>query len=485
MKTPAFVIVAPFLAAVASVEAVVARARQGSAASIDAMASRRFGPQNCVLVDRLSSGSCVLRTDCHGLDTSSMEFSFDCWAPNGDIFRHAYGKGGFGEKEDFDTEVQCAQCHPPAQCQDAPKKSSSQAASKASIEGTVSFAKKKAGAHPVVPLLSPFARAAGVVARTEENYTKVAKVTGTAPQYAGGMGDLATQKHIKAGPAVSMYGPKSCVSTWRSAEGHCVLQTACEKVDIASYEFGLVCVDAKGGKTKHSFGRGSFDNVETFDTLAECSECIGLDDQRAVALRVQKRRWKASAEANEVATLSEEVKTLTQGMTTMLSAVVKLRQKVKDEKKPTPAPSVVATVARWNGEDTPDDDQTTPVAAATPRLRSVAAAVEKQPRVAAQVKEERRKRHHHHRRVVEEEEDDDDDDDNDSDEDGEESDGKKKESNMAEGFDEEHLTPATNGVGEVLGEDSEAEASELAVASDGEASAGMMDDGSSSLAAAW
>merc|ERR1719231_723652 len=118
------------------------------------MASRRYGPHNCVLVERLSSGSCLLRTDCHGLDTSSLEFSFDCWAANGDIFRHSYGKGGFGEKEDFDTEVQCAQCHPPAQSQDAPKKSSSQAISKTATQGTVSFAKKKADAHPIVPLLS-------------------------------------------------------------------------------------------------------------------------------------------------------------------------------------------------------------------------------------------------------------------------------------------------------------------------------------------
>jgi len=267
-------------------------------------------------------------------------------------------------------------------------------------------------------------------------------------------------------------------------------------VDISSYEFGLICTDAKGLKTRHTFGRGSFDITETFDTLAECSECIGLDDQRVVALRLQRRRWKQSEEANEVATLSDEVKTLTQGMTTMLGAVMKLRQKVQDEKKTTPPPSVVATLAAWSGEDTSaassnaEQAKASPTVA-TPRLRS-AAATETQPRSTVQVKEGRRK--HHHRRKIEEEEDDEDGDEDEEDvEDTQEDKDKNNEARSKDNGSEDGgasdgdtgLTPSTNGIGETLDESSEAEASELEVAADGEASAGALDDGSTSLAAAW
>lgn len=478
------------LAVVGAADAVLVRASQGSAAtsasaSISAVAAHRFGPKQCVTVDRSSSGSCVIKTACHGLDTSAVEFAFDCWAANGDIFRHSFGVGGFAEQEDFDSEVQCAQCHPPSD--DAPKKPAAPIVSKPTAKGAVSFTKKvnkKAGQHPlsnVGPLLSPALRAAEVVRRNEENYTKsmTAAITRTAPQYAGGMGDLATERHVKSGPSVSRYGPQTCVSTWRNAEGHCVLQTACQNVDISSYEFGLVCVDAKGLKTKHTFGRGSFDVSETFDTLAECSECIGLDDQRVVALRVQKQRFQHSEEASEVATLSEEVSSLTKTMTSMLGAVMTLRQKVKADKKVAPAPDpAAATLAAWSGEDQPEASI---VAAAAPRLRS-ASSTDRSPQSIAQVKEVKKKHHHHHRKVVEEEEDEDEDDDDDDNEEESGKQGARKSKATAE---DTIFTPATNGIGEVLDEGSEAEASELSLASDGQDSAGAMDDGSYGLETGW
>jgi hypothetical protein len=278
-------------------------------------------------------------------------------------------------------------------------------------------------------------------------------------------------------------------------------------VDITSYEFGLICIDASGTKTRHIFGRGSFDNAETFDTLAECSECVGLDDQRAVAFRAQRKHWQQSEEANEVATLSEEVKTLTQGMTSMLGAVLKLRQKEEEKKKTTPPPSVVATLAAWSGEGTSDDvsageseagePPATPAAAApaaaasaavTPRLRAAAASAAS----TAQVK----KRRHRRRRVVEEEDEDDEDSDNDDQEDDDrdtqEDKGRRKQPQTQDdhkdnddGDEYQRLTPSTNGIGETLDEGADAESSELAVASDGEASAGALDDGSMGVDAAW
>jgi len=425
-----------------------------------------------------------------------MVFAFDCWSANGDIFRHSFGRGGFDEHEEFDTKVQCAQCHPPAA--DAPKQVPKQVAAKAWTR-TVSFAKSKASQHPLADIVAkvaqavPVVRVAAVLARTEDNFTK-----SQAPPISGGMGDLASSKAATSGPATSRYGPKNCVSTWRNSDGHCVVRTACQAVDIASYEFGLVCIDTKGIKTRHIFGRGSFDVAETFDTLAECSECIGLDDQRAVAFRVQRKHWQASEEASEVATLSAEVKTLTKGMTSMLGAVLKLRQKESEKvaaaRMTTPSPEKVeaekeadATLAAWSGEDVATASSPG-ASAAAPRLRSAAAA-QRQPQSVAQVEDVRKKRHHRRRRIVEEEEE------NDDDEDGAEDtqdnskgvqDAKSvkavaQDSSKDDGWG----TGQTAGIGEILSGGTDAEASELAVAADGEDSATALDDGSASFDSSW
>jgi len=361
---------------------------------------------------------------------------------------------------------------------------------------TLSFAKKKADQHPLIPMLTPAARAKGVVKATEEGKTRTKPPV---PHIAGGLGDLAARK-TKSEITVSRYGPKNCVSTWRNTLGHCVVQTACQDVDISSYEMGLVCIDAKGTKTRHVFGRGSFDVTETFDTLAECSQCIGLDDQRVVAFRVQRRRWRQSAEASEVATLSEEVKTLTKGMTSMLSAVLKLRQQVQERKKTTPPPSVVATLAAWSGQDASDastsavsEDEGKPPSAATvstPRLRPAAAAPQ-QVKSAAQVEDVRKKRHHR-RRIVEYEDDDEDEDDDDESDSGRDVKEAKRGKHEAQDSgkvrevdDVNEEGVPTNGVGEPLSESTDAEVSELSVAEDGLASAGSLDDGSMSLEPAW
>jgi hypothetical protein len=75
-----------------------------------------------------------------------------------------------------------------------------------------------------------------------------------------------------------------------------------------------------------------------------------LDDERVVAQRLQKKQWEHSAEVSEVATLSDEVKTLTEGLSGMLGVLKKLQQKVDAQHITTPSPSVVATVAAWSGE---------------------------------------------------------------------------------------------------------------------------------------
>jgi len=79
-------------------------------------------------------------------------------------------------------------------------------------------------------------------------------------------------------PDAVTYGPDACVSTWRSKEGHCVVQTDCKEEDIGDYNFGLVCVDEAGLPVKHVFGEGAFDPSERFDTLISCNECLGLEN---------------------------------------------------------------------------------------------------------------------------------------------------------------------------------------------------------------
>lgn len=469
------------LAAVGSVGAVVVRGKQAadlshSSASSSTVASG-FGPKHCVLIERSAGGSCVIRTDCSGQDTSKLEYAFDCWSASGDIFRHSYGLGGFADREEFDTEVKCAQCHAPSE-------------NVAKPPSKVSLAKTQAAQHPLLPNLAPAARAAAAIKATEKkNNATATKV----PRVAGGMGDLASRRDVATpGPEVSRYGPKNCVATWRNTLGHCMVQTTCQEVDISSYEFGLICIDSKGVKTRHVFGRGSFDASESFDTLADCDKCIGLDDQRAVAFRAQKRRWQQSEESNEVATLSAEVQTLTKGMTSMLSAVLKLRQNVEAKQKPTPSPAAVATLAAWSGEEASDsnavssapEEKAATVSVAKPRLRTSAVA---QAQPVAQVQ---KKHHHRKRRVVEYDDDDEEDGDGDDEQSAEQetkTSEDDREDDRGDSDEGKHVGgwPSTNGIGETLGEDSDAEASELSVAEDGVESAGALDDGSSTIDAAW
>merc|ERR1719440_696749 len=95
------------------------------------------------------------------------------------------------------------------------------------------------------------------------------------------------------------------------------MNTACSKANITNYEFGLICVDKAGAPTRHLFGRDSFDPDETFDTLIECEQCLGLEDiADDIAL------------TGQVIALSKEIKGLKGMMTNITSDVQKLNEKV-------------------------------------------------------------------------------------------------------------------------------------------------------------
>jgi hypothetical protein len=260
-----------------------------------------FGPQNCVSLTRSSGGSCVIATDCEGADLSHTEFAFDCAGDEGEVVRHSYGFGGFDANEEFDTGVKCGEC------------------TSTSAEVTGQPAKKK------VKQVEP-AKPQDVSKPPSKQDTPVAE------ESQEGVVAMKVQKRqipevpLAPMPGAVSYGPSNCVSVYKSSEGHCVMQTQCDGINIDSYDFGLVCVDDKGFPVKHLFGKGSFDSKETFDTLVKCEKCLGLDElPDQVHL------------AGEVATMEKDVASITAVMKN-ISANVKMLNEAVMPSAPAPAP---------------------------------------------------------------------------------------------------------------------------------------------------
>jgi len=122
-----------------------------------------------------------------------------------------------------------------------------------------------------------------------------------------------------AAPPVARYGPDQCVSTWKSSEGHCIVATECDANKLSRYELGIVCVDKKGYPEKHTFGNSSFKTEETFDTLLECDECLGLE---AIPSAV--------VVAGDVATMQSQLDNLTLAMQHMSDSVSRLNVQVNN-----------------------------------------------------------------------------------------------------------------------------------------------------------
>lgn len=188
-----------------------------------------FGPQNCVTLSKSQAGTCVMKTNCDGIDTSEFDFSFVCLSREGDKetqVKHEFGKGGFDSDEDYDTTVSCDECL---------------------TEPRV------AGNAPATP----------------------ADAHAQLQQYSAAKAQATTQPTPPN--AAAFYGPGGCIATYRSPDGTCVVQTRCSSQEMQDYNYGLTCVDKENESTRHLFGKNSFDAEETFDTLVECKLCLGLD----------------------------------------------------------------------------------------------------------------------------------------------------------------------------------------------------------------
>jgi len=289
-----------------------------------------FGPKNCVSLSRSSAGSCVLSTECEGIDISAVEFAFDCIAQSGsgDIVRHSFGIGGFEVNEEFDTEVKCGRCSHPLPAGEKPK-----------VETVLKKVVPPPAAVKVVQKPAPVKVAPAPVeqpkAKHEESIPGAVVFRAQAGVKAKGQAKAATTAKMwpfsgsKAEkPDAVKYGPNGCVSTWRSDAGHCMMATDCKGSNISNYEFGLVCVDKSGSPVKHLFGKDSFDAEESFDTLIKCKQCLGLEDvPDQVAL------------AGEVASMAKDITNLKDVLKNISVNVQMLNAKVFPTPPAAPAPA--------------------------------------------------------------------------------------------------------------------------------------------------
>jgi len=298
------------------------------------MPAKHYGPNGCVALTKSSTATCVLKTNCRGMDLHAFEFAFDCVSASDDVVRHSYGLGGFDEAEEFDSGVQCDRCETGAEAIFAARgrqqKDHQRGAPPAPVPRAAAIADQVAArpTQKLPTLLAPLALAGNSVA------AKVSTVHAKAVAGAAAHGP------------VSKYGPDACVSTWRAPKGNCMMETKCRQTDIDAYEFGLVCVDSKGVLARHVFGQDSFDPEEMFDTQIECAQCLALNEVPTQSLVAQ-----PTDKAATIATLSAEVTELSQymrmvqGMIVSLKTEVARRQELPAIAAATAATAVATTVA--------------------------------------------------------------------------------------------------------------------------------------------
>lgn len=255
---------------------------------------------------------------------------------------HSYGVGGFDAKEDFDTEVHCTRCAKPdlkspkaiVEVEQAPEDEETEEelpmrpaptkaprlrasrgakvredptparrveesdeeqessedsdevvpASADAVPGTVSaVAERQApGAATTTPMNAVLIVPTTSVQVTTPPVIQV-DVDDAAAAAENDLSDMAKDisKSLSMdsdGGSSVTFGPDNCVKVYRSSAGHCIMQTKCTGSYMEGYEYGLVCADEHGKPTRHMFGQNSFSPEETFDTLIQCDQCLGLEE---------------------------------------------------------------------------------------------------------------------------------------------------------------------------------------------------------------
>merc|ERR1719321_487872 len=224
----------------------------------DSDAAYKYGPEHCVQLSRSKEGTCVIATNCPADSVGNFTFDFLCTDGAGSQVIHSFGTGGFLDEETFDTGVSCHTCQP--------------------AEGGV--------------LLT---------ADSDEKST-------AAP---------AELEEAVPPKSASFYGPGSCVASYRSPSGTCIVETRCsgKEEQLKDYNVGLTCIEAEGSQTRHLFGVNSFDPEETFDTLIPCKLCLGLDGEAIVA--------------QNLTALAKSVSSLAEGIEEVKKEVAEIKEKLK------------------------------------------------------------------------------------------------------------------------------------------------------------
>jgi len=218
-----------------------------------------FGPDGCVSLYRSNEGTCIMKTHCtEEVNLRDYDFKFSCLDSAGGVVVHDFGKNSLSPEETFDSLLPCDKCLPPtslvASSDEVPP------AVQAPLTVQEETALEEAASPAAAPAASPAAAPSVPVA-----------VEPATPM------NTSDQLNLTSTPV--FYGPNSCVSTYRSKSGSCVMKTQCESKDIEGYMFGLICMGKRGdGSVRHLFGKASFKPQETFDTLLLCDQCLGLPD---------------------------------------------------------------------------------------------------------------------------------------------------------------------------------------------------------------
>lgn len=290
-------------------------------------------------VVRSEAGTCVLSTSCQQQDTSQFEFAFDCHN-SGTIERHSFGLGGFDAEEEFDTEVKCASCAKPDLA--AKPVSTTSLLSSTEAPGTTTRMTSTTTTLSTTSVISSITTSTTIsttpvapVALKAKRSRSAARLHSKTRSEMWGWSSLEPENKEEK-PRVVKYGPKDCVSIWKSPESHCVMETQCEGVNIDDFEFGLICVDNMGKPVRHMFGKGSFDSKETFDSLIPCQQCLGTDEMPENVMI-----------NNEVLGLAKDIKEISGMMKTVSASIGRLNKAVfaKDEAAAKASSTTAAQVA--------------------------------------------------------------------------------------------------------------------------------------------
>lgn len=256
-----------------------------------------FGPDNCISLSKSAEGTCVITLSCKlETDMSTLEVGFVCLNPQ-DVPQkalHSFGGSDFSPAETFDTAVHCSSCTSVdyalqtggMMVQNSVVDTSQR--NRLSPTVTTNTSQRNGLSKATAPTLAKAPTPDLAKAPAPGGDRGLAK----APAPKGGLAKAPAPSIAKApapsmpnAPQVAFFGPKSCIATYLSESGTCLIQTRCAGIDISEFGVGVTCIDRVGDYTRYVFGKGGFKDEEIFDTTLPCKTCAGVGDTPAYQLR--------------------------------------------------------------------------------------------------------------------------------------------------------------------------------------------------------